>query len=217
MNTTPKLPEVIRQAFASLMEGVHVSTIGRVVSYDTSKCTADVQPLIRRARIDERGQRIVELMPIVPDVQVAFMGGGSGSLTFDLSAGDLVVLVFADESLDRFVVGSGSDVDPGDDRRHDITDAVAFPCVSLFKSAHASTAGAVVLKGNDVRLGSANANGSGNRVATKSSLDDIPTALTAAAAAIIATNPSGAAALTAFKDALSALGFPNCASKVRAE
>lgn len=90
-------------------------------------------------------------MPVVQ------LGGAAGALTFDLAAGDTGVVFWASRSLDEWVTTGRSDVEPRDPRRFDYNDAIFLPGVRAFGSLAAGTRadGAVVLSGDDVRLGSA--------------------------------------------------------------
>jgi hypothetical protein len=122
---SPSFPDAIETAITQgAAEGVYVSMPGRVERYDRAKQRAQVQPLIKRARIDESDERQVERLPVVPNVPIAFPG------VFHVEPGDIVWLVFSDFSTDRWLAGGGGEVDPGDDRRHSISNAVAFPLVT---------------------------------------------------------------------------------------
>ena len=60
-----------------------------------------------------------------------FPGAGGYRITFPVAEGDTGLLLFAESSLDKWLV-SGGTVDPEDDRRHDLTDAVFLPgCATL--------------------------------------------------------------------------------------
>ena len=113
------------------LENLHVAIPGRVESYDSTKQRATVQPAIKRAHIDEAGNRVVEALPPIPDVPVVFPGGGGYRLTFPIQRGDGVLLVFSEASMDKWLAKGGV-VDPVDDRRHDLTDAIAVPGLRSF-------------------------------------------------------------------------------------
>lgn len=126
MSNTPNLADVLLSAL-EVHDGKHYYALpGRVESYDSSTQQASVQPLIRKARIDESGERQVDRLPVVNGVPVVFPGCGGFSITWPLSAGDTVLLVFASGSLDKWL-SVGGEVDPNDDRRQHISDAIAIP------------------------------------------------------------------------------------------
>lgn len=218
----PTLPSVIRAAIEARLADVHVSMPGRVLTYDKARQEVSVQPLLKLHRRGEFGDT-VDALPVLQHVPVMFFGAGEYADTFPVSRGDIVLLVFSEASLDRWLVSDGGIVDPVHTRRFALTDAIAIPGLRTFRRPTSQVADnarvIAVPSGSEIRLGSTAASGDGNRVATKTTLDAILAALGAAAEnpVFAAANPQGAAALEAFKAALEALGFPACASKVKAE
>lgn len=153
MASTPTLAEAIRRALEARASEICTAIPARVESYDpaTQRCSA--QPLIRRGYEDETGARQVERLPVVTDVPVVFPGAGAYSITFPVAKGDTVLLVFSQASLDKWLQ-SGKDIDPLDDRRHSLTDAIAIP--GLRHAAHpegGSAAGALVLTAPAIHAG----------------------------------------------------------------
>lgn len=127
---SPELAELLRRASEALGLELRVSMQGRVVSFDAKTQKADVQPLVKQTYWDEAGARIAKSWPVIPGVPVQFPGGGGYRFTFPVKAGkddgDLVTLLFSDQSLDRWLAGSGAEVDPEIDHSHAISDAVAL-------------------------------------------------------------------------------------------
>jgi len=147
----------------SELRNVNVAIPGKVESYDFAKGTVDVLPLIKRARVDHDGDRVVTPLPVIPGVHVVFSG-----MTFPIERGDTVLLVFSQASLDKWGV-NGRLVDPEDDRHHDITDAFAIPGVySIGRPPDARVQGETVIPG-DIRLGSTG----GDYVSLKKDLDKL--------------------------------------------
>ncbi len=124
---TPTLQSVIRAHVAAGLSDVNVALPGRVESYDSSRQRAVVQPLIRRGYADESGDRQAESLPAIAEVPVMFPGSGDFSIDWPVARGDTGLLVFASASLDRWLALGGEEVDPEDDRRHALTDAVFYP------------------------------------------------------------------------------------------
>jgi hypothetical protein len=129
----PDLLESLDTIVQSRLNEVHVALPAKIVTYKPAQEAgaphlADVQPTLIRVFVDDDDQEVPVEYPVIPDVPVAFPRGGGGFLTFPLKAGDLVLLVFAQRSLDAWLQTDGkTPTDPGDARRHHVTDAVAYP------------------------------------------------------------------------------------------
>jgi len=65
-------------------------------------------------------------LPVLPDVPVAFPQFGGGALTFPLSAGDPVTLIFSSRAIDAWAV-DGIQGDPQSPRYGHLADAIAIP------------------------------------------------------------------------------------------
>jgi hypothetical protein len=120
-----------------LLDNVHTMLPGRVVAYDADKQLADVQPLVKHRRLDEDGQTMIaEALPVVNSCPVVFCGTARGRITWPVFVGDTCEIRFASASIARWIRQGGL-VDPGEDRRHDLTDGVCF--VGLHDAAHVPT------------------------------------------------------------------------------
>ena len=210
MSQTPTFSEALRAAIKAATDTLQVAIPGRVESYDASKIAVDVQPLIRRGYVDEEGARQVEDLPVVPDVPLVFPGAGANRITFPVSAGDTVLLIVCGFSIDKWLSDGGL-VDPIDDRRHALIDAVAIPGLRAFKNPTAAGTAALAIEGADVRLGSHSAN---DPVALKSDLQELYDIINA----WIPSAGDGGAALKTAVTAGGGVGwdFPG-ATKVKAE
>lgn len=131
MANSPTLVEAIRRAMEASSSEICTALPARVESYDAAAQRASVQPLIRRTYQDESGARQVERLPVISDVPVSFPGAGDYSISWPLAKGDIVLLVFSQASIDKWLT-SGKDVDPLDDRRHSLNDAIAIPGLRAF-------------------------------------------------------------------------------------
>lgn len=217
---TPDLVEVLVTAVRSGMADVYVSMPGRIESYDavTQRCTA--QPLIKRRRADEDGARVVELLPIVT-APVVFAGGGGFRTTYPVAVGDTCEIRWQSASID-FWLERGDTVDPEDDRRHHIADAVVH--VGLRDYAHAYTSaptdcatfgkdgGAVIeARASDIRVGG----GAGHEPTFKADTygSAFNTLITTTATAIKAISGGGAAAGAAIDTALASFNTSVAAAK----
>ncbi len=211
-DVTPNLTEVLRSAITAALGRVRVSMPGRIESYDHATQKADVQPLIQDGYLDESGARVAESLPVVPAVPVMFPGTGGFSDTWPLERGDTVLLVWSSSSLDKWLATGGL-VDPRDDRRHALPDAVAYPGLRPFTSPVGSDGihdSARVLAGSEIRIGGSSG------VQPTFMADAFMAAFTALVTSIssaVGTIPSGggaastiSAALTTFRNTINSNG-----------
>lgn len=209
MSQTPSFAEVLRIANEAHTKELRVAIPARVENYDAATQKVDAQPLILEGYRDENGDRQTERLPVVCDVPVVFPGSGPYRITFPVAAGDTVLLVFASSSIDKWLA-VGGEVDPEDDRRHHISDAIAIP--GLFDFAHVPTTAptdAMVLHADKVRVGGP---GAADNVARKSDLQTLKDAISAA---VVVAADGGAS----FKSTLmtSLATWPICSQKVFSE
>lgn len=125
-DSRPTLTRVLDAAIAQGLAGLRVMVPGEVIDFDAPTQTATIQPLLSDLIFDGGGTvgTVVQLPPI-NSVPVQFPGAGGFAETWPVAAGDPCLLVFADRSLDNWYERGGV-VDPVEERRHDITDAVAI-------------------------------------------------------------------------------------------
>jgi hypothetical protein len=115
------LAQAIANTFEALMSEIHTCLPGSVESYDYKTQKATVKPLIRKKYLDGAS---VEIPPLT-NVPVIFPRTKKAGITFPISKGDGVLIVFAERSLERWY-GTGEVSDPGDQRKFDLSDAVAI-------------------------------------------------------------------------------------------
>lgn len=133
---------------------LRVGLPGKLVDYDATTQKASVQPLVQDSVIEQGSRRALSL-PVIHDVPVFFWGGGGARTTYPVQIGDSCWIWFSSSSLDQWLV-KGGEVDPIDDRRHDINDAVC--CVGAHDFRHVPTEApqdaTVIWPGDfDVRVG----------------------------------------------------------------
>lgn len=166
----PSLEAILELHAELVRDSIHVMLPGKIISYDATKQSAVVQPLLKYRHLAEDGQTIVaEDLPQIHNCPVVFMGPARGRMTWPVAAGDICEIRFSSASLARWVaMAPGPTVDPGDDRRHDLADAVC--CVGLHSPASPPTDApidAIVLhadlagSGIRIKLGSSGASQSG--------------------------------------------------------
>jgi hypothetical protein len=137
MSRTPTFIEAMLRLKESAIKDIRIATPARVTRYDASLQQIDAQPLIKEAHQNEQGERVAEALPVICNVPVVFPGAGPFRVTFPISEGDEVLLIFSASSLDVWL-SEGGLVDPLDDRRFALTDAFALPGVRSFKTPLAS-------------------------------------------------------------------------------
>lgn len=166
--STPSIPGAVRRMVEMFLRNVRGALPGVIEDYDAATQTASVKPLLMEGYFDEAGERKVDSLPVIPDVPVVFQGAGDFSITFPLSRGDTVLLIFAGGSLDKWLQ-YGGEVDPLDDRRFDLSDAIAIPGLRAKPDASGNVDGSAMVFGASLlKLGSKDAN---DPVVRKSDLD----------------------------------------------
>lgn len=104
-----------------------------VQSYDAAKGTVECQPAIREKIINQNENIEYLNLPLLINVPVAFPSNNEYSVTFPLKTGDECLVFFSDLSIDNFWE-KGDVQNPIEDRRHDLSDGIAYPCnLSLVK------------------------------------------------------------------------------------
>ncbi len=184
---TPSLGEFVEGRIDKRLAGLRVSLPAEVLSFEKEGPTISAQPLIDQAYIDEAGARRIERLPVVTDVPVVYFGGGGHRDTFPLEAGDLVLLIFASSSIARWKV-TGQGGDPGDDRHHRLSDALAIP---MSRGAVNDTAR--VIESDDLRLGTPLAIDAALKGDAYRAAEDTMLSAMSAAFALLLTNPTIAA------------------------
>lgn len=119
----PTIVEAVDTAITARLARVNTSLPATVMSYDRATQRATVQPAIRQRLADGTTQA----PPAIVGAPVVFPGAGGASITWDLAAGDTVLLLVSQTSLDEWLARGGRDVVAGDPRRFDAADAVVLP------------------------------------------------------------------------------------------
>lgn len=134
MSRAPRLAELLEAAAEAREAGLRVGMFAQVVKYEKSTQRVDAQPCIMEAHEDESGRRVVQRLPVITRAPVLFTAGGGFAVTVPIAKGDFVWLAFSDQSLDKWLARGGVGVDPIDDLRHALSDAVAYPGGRPFSS-----------------------------------------------------------------------------------
>lgn len=220
--TKPTQADLLRQQQQGALASLDLILPATVVTYDAATQTAAVQVAIQGGYRGRDGQPVYEARPTLAGVPVCFplAAGAAASITWDLQAGDRVLVLCGSRSLDEWKGGAAGSITARDPRRHQLQDAVVIPglpCPADPIPAEGVAAGALVVRSADVRLGSADA---AEPVALSGPVEDYLSAITAflsgIAAERLAVNPTDPLALAWVA---AAAGFPATvgALKVKAE
>jgi hypothetical protein len=139
----PDLSKIILAAFEQGARDIYTMIPAKIVKWDASNQRANCQILVKNVLTDEAGNRVVQSWPVVPGVPVQFQGMDTFRITFPISDGTLVIngqtvpattgaLIFSHRSLDKWLTGNGSEVDPEFDQAHALADAVFIPGLRPF-------------------------------------------------------------------------------------
>lgn len=135
MTRTPSQADIIRRYVDARLADVHTVLPGRIESFDPETQKADVSPMLKRSQQADDGV-IVEDIPVIPAVPVVFPRAGGFKITFPVERGDRCTLLFAEQSIDNYQLGGGSEAagpparyeaaDPELFQRFDLSDPVAI-------------------------------------------------------------------------------------------
>lgn len=160
MPLEPTLQEVLAEVIESRLLELHTAIPGKVISYDASKQTAEVLPVVQRVDPTEDGGSTLTRLPSIPNVPVQWPRGGGYAIHFPLAAGDHVLLVFSEAAIGHWRA-SGEIAPPGDLRRCSLGYPVAIPGIapeaSPLTDAPADEGVVNVPSGKALRVGAAGA------------------------------------------------------------
>lgn len=157
-SSDPGLGQLLAELQAATIGRLNVGLPATVVTFDPATQTITAKPTISARYHDPVTDALVPApIPAIANVPVAFPSAAGFAITWPLTPGDTVFLVFADRSMDEWKATGLTETVPVDVRRLDLTDAVAIPGLRPFTAPIPATgwaAGAMVLEGVDIRLGS---------------------------------------------------------------
>ena len=129
---------------SDVMFNLHCCIPFIIQSYDAAKGTVECQPAIREKIINQNENIEYLNLPLLINVPVAFPSNNEYSVTFPLKTGDECLVFFSDLSIDNFWE-KGDVQNPIEDRRHDLSDGIAYPCnLSLTKNRRTSNKGLLI-------------------------------------------------------------------------
>lgn len=131
------LSEYLKTEFEHSMSEMWFACPGVVssVSGDLSDLRVNVKPAINELYADGSTEEHLDIL----SVPVIMPGSSTTLVSFPIQAGDTVLLVFSQRSMDNFKIGNGQPTQPNDARKFQAEDAVAIPGLFTFsKSANRS-------------------------------------------------------------------------------
>lgn len=135
MTVIPSAIDVQDEAMRQVLGDLHTCMPAEVMAVRSGdrdrRQFVDALPLQQREVIDADGEPISEAYPVLQMVPVGYMQGGGFFVSMPLRIGDVVLLVFAERSLDSWIEaaipGAHSPVVPGDLAQHSLQGAIALP------------------------------------------------------------------------------------------
>lgn len=146
MGNPVTLNDAIKAAVDYRLNNLHTAMPAAIISYDYTTQKATVQPLLNKVWASgsnstpangNDANKLSTPMPVLENVPVIFPRASSGGLTFPVVEGDTCLLVFVERSMDLWLTVGGQ-VNPDDNRKFDLSDAVAI--MGLFPFSESSTA-----------------------------------------------------------------------------
>lgn len=123
--------EAMQYSIDTMLYLLRTAQPGVVVAFNETQNTVQVQPSIMGKQAKKDAKPLPELL----DVPVSFYGAGGYVITHKPQAGDVCLLMASDRSLSRWKQAGGV-IDPGERRRHNLTDSVAFFGLNHFAAAY---------------------------------------------------------------------------------
>lgn len=130
LNNQPNLRQVMDEHAQQSLLATNCAQTGTIVSFDSSKQTATVAINMMQSNMvqNAQGQNVIELKPypLLLDVPVIFLSGGTAAITFPIQVGDTCLLVFLDRAIDTWHTTGQANLPPPVWRFHSMSDAVAL-------------------------------------------------------------------------------------------
>ncbi len=158
MSKDYNLTDVVNAFLDDFKDKLNTSFVGVVVSYNEITQEADIKPVVRKKRRNvQLGEESTVSIPTLLCVPIAWPGGDGSSIVSGLAKGDSVVCIVADRSIEDWQISGLADIFPLSDRRFDLSDVFAFPCIRPTVAPLLPTAykkGSLVLAAAEILAGS---------------------------------------------------------------
>lgn len=120
--------DVINSHIENAMSEIHTAFPAQVLRYDASKQCADLQPVIKKKFRDDSTLP----MPVLHNIPIIFPSSGGAMLSFPVNENDTMLVICCERSIDYWLSSDGSQIDPEDTRKFNMSDAVAIPGLYTF-------------------------------------------------------------------------------------
>jgi len=130
LNNSPTIPDLIDSRIMYALGDLHTALPSKVVAYDHTRQCVDIQPLLRK----EYSNKYVVEMPVVKGVPLVFQGSSTSLISFPIKQDDIVLAIFCEKSLDKWVNSDGSFVTPASGVMFDLSDCFAIPGLQTFRT-----------------------------------------------------------------------------------
>lgn len=194
----PRQEDIISEAIEARLESVHTSEPGWILDYDPATKTCTAQSAIAEPYIRENGERGAQVKPPARNARVAFQGG----IVFRLQPGDPVLINYCSAALDNWSPGKNKALDPGDDRRHSLSDPIVTPLGTATETPDAHD---IILQYAKVKLGDKGLIGTRSPVARKSDLTTFKSSMQTALATLALSPITNAQAIAALTPVITAI------------
>lgn len=194
---SPSLADVIIRGMEDRLRSLHTSEPGEIVSYDATRQTARVRPVVLRGILDDEGFIVTEEAPDIFDVPVVFPRCGLGYMTFPMRVGDTGLIIYPMRDIGQWRA-TGQLSDPGDHRVCSMSGAVFLPGIAPDSEIAAASSSDVVIGVLSTALLMLGGPSATDFVALSTKLDTVINAL---ATAVPAAGDGGAALQAAVRAA----------------
>ena len=116
--------QMLNTVMSRISSSINCHVPGEIVAFDPESQTATVQPTVRRRIRTETGVQEMDY-PLLTDVPVLMLGGGTHCLTMPISPGDECLVLFSDVCIDAWFQ-SGGIQNQIIARSHDLSDGFAL-------------------------------------------------------------------------------------------
>jgi len=122
----PSLMDLLLDMKRETMQAINSAKVGAIKEFNADNQTAQIE-ILQKQYIENAPDNVPQIVdyPLIIDVPVFFAGGGLGSLTFPVAAGDECLVLFNDRDIDLWFKNSQVGI-PNSNRLHDISDGFAL-------------------------------------------------------------------------------------------
>ena len=124
--TTPTTREALDRVLEAGRRSLHTCFPAKVLAYDASQQTVDVEPQLMRELSDDDGALGYETLPTLYDVPIQWPRAGAFVITFPIKAGDYVEILCAEQST-LVWRDLGKVSEPGLSQPHGLNGCIAKP------------------------------------------------------------------------------------------